>query len=87
MTPEEKMTQLAESFGLELPGTDPWSAVRLANSLGVLSSGERRTALFLLAVWDRQTWSKKFDALEALAIWDDIRRAAFIQWAKNPWWA
>lgn len=27
-----------------------------------------------------------FDVMAALKIWDDAHRAAFLAWAKNPWW-
>jgi hypothetical protein len=53
-----------------------------------LSHGERVTAQLILAVWDpNYDWqSGRFDVMEALRIWDKPHRAAFLEWAKDPWW-
>lgn len=29
---------------------------------------------------------RRFELHEALACWDDEHRAAFLAWARNPWW-
>lgn len=62
---------------------DAWAAS------GGASHGERITAQFLLAVWnpDGDWESGKFDLMEALPLWDDGHREAFLTWAKAPWWA
>jgi hypothetical protein len=67
------------------PGT--FDADRLAEELGVLSHGERHAALFLLNVWNpgyarENAWH--FDAVEALAVWDEPHRRAFLAWAAHP---
>jgi hypothetical protein len=52
------------------------------------SHGELITARFLLAVWDPEhTWScGRFELMEALRVWNDRHRAAFLKWASDPWW-
>ena len=52
-------------------------------------SGAHHAARFILAVWnnDAEGTCDRFDVIEALAIWDEEHRAAFLAWAKNPWWA
>lgn len=53
------------------------------------SHGEKCAAQFILAVWNPgHEWiSGRFDVMEALRIWDDAHRAAFLAWAEDPWWA
>ena len=87
ITKEERMSLLGEAFGLSLPGLHPWDACRVEKSLGVLSSGEYQTAMFLLSVWNHHDFGSRFNMHEALHIWDDDRRAAFHAWTKRPWWA
>jgi hypothetical protein len=38
--------------------------------------------------WDPSTeWEAgRFDVMEALRVWDLKHRAAFLEWAKDPWW-
>ena len=37
--------------------------------------------------WDPLTMKVgKFDVVDALGVWDDDNRAAFIEWAKDPIW-
>lgn len=65
------------------------------------SHGERATAQFLLSVWNPGTdWVEmarehgiedpehagRFDLHDALGVWDDEHRAAFLAWVKAPWW-
>jgi hypothetical protein len=54
-----------------------------------LSHGELVTARFLLAVWNPgHEWRfGRFDMMEAIAVWDDRYRAAFIAWARDPFWS
>lgn len=82
---EEKMSALVKSFNLGLPGENPWDPEKLKKSIGVLSSGERMSAQFLLWVWNH--YDNEFDLFTALNRWDDDRLAAFVAWAKAPWWA
>lgn len=73
------------------PGAVPWDALKLDAwaASPTPSHGERCTAQFLLAVWNPYgEWaSGEFDVMDALGIWDDIHRWAFIKWASAPWWA
>ena len=81
-----KMTNLAWRFP---SGIDPWGPAELNYwAAGSASHGERHTAWFLLAVWDPATeWEAgRFDVLEALRVWDLPHRAAFLDWAADPWW-
>jgi hypothetical protein len=41
-----------------------------------------------LSVWDpQQAWElERFDVMEALRVWDEDHREAFLAWASNPWW-
>ncbi len=54
----------------------------------LLSSGERHAARFVLFVWNPRTrWSiGKFKLEDALGIWDDGNRRAFVEWVRRPWW-
>ena len=77
-----------DEFSLNKTGANPWDAGLLdANSAGA-SHGERLTISFLLNVWDGTTEWKvgKFDCIEAIATWSQEQRAAFADWARNPWW-
>jgi hypothetical protein len=66
----------------------PWDAVWLDRWACSASHGERASAQFILAVWDpAQEWRcGRFDAMDALRVWDEGHRAAFLAWAKEPWW-
>lgn len=68
---------------------ESWDADDLGKMLGVLSTGERHAALFILCVWNPgyakgEGW--RFDALDAMGNWDSGNRKAFINWAQNPYW-
>lgn len=86
VTAEQRMSDLGKSFGLRLPGLEPWNPVKLASAIGVLSSGEVHVALFLLTVWNHHD-GEQFNVHHALMEWDDERRQAFLAWARRPWWA
>ena len=78
----------------------PWDALRFAEFYRTGSSGEKDAALFVLSVWNPSTnWRRVtklsrdpgplggfFDVHRALANWDNGNRAAFLEWARNPWW-
>ena len=79
----------------------PWDAVRFAGHYRCGSGGEKDAALFVLSVWNPTTdWGKLarlardrsptgglFDVHRALGNWDIANRAAFLEWARDPWWA
>jgi hypothetical protein len=87
----ERMTELAENFPClrGAPGVSPWDPLELNRwACGPASHGERVTARFLLAVWDRSTgWEAgPFDVMEALEVWPPSHREPFLRWALDPWW-
>jgi hypothetical protein len=91
--PGHKIIELARTFPSlkrvldELKPFDAPAFDRRAS--GGLSHGERVTAQFLLAVWDPDydDWQcGRFDVMEALRVWDEPHRAAFLDWARDPWW-
>ena len=79
----------------------PWDPAAFASYYRCGSSGEKDAALFVLSVWNPQTdWRRVaklardrsptgglFDVHRALGNWDRRNRAAFLEWAQNPWWA
>lgn len=95
----EKMSALAESFPTLLAagyaGIRPWDPLALDAHRGE-AHGERCAIQFLLSVWNPETsaapkkrdrWKHGgFDLQEALGVWDDQHRAAFLAWASAPWW-
>lgn len=88
---EQKMTALAMSFRAYREKVargqlhELWDAQRVSEWLETAAWGERRVYRFLLSVWDKS--ENSFDLHDALSVWDDEHRAAFIAWAKDPWWA
>src|SRR3954465_2727101 len=54
---------------------------------GPAAHGERVSASFLLAVWDRTIdWEAgRFDLMEALNVWPPSHRQPFLEWAADPW--
>ena len=94
-TPKERMRRFLRSFPAlkHAPGVEPFDPLKLdAWAAGPCSHGERCTAQFVLNVWTHSSvtdemWScGPFDVLEALAVWDEPQRAAFLAWARDPWW-
>src|SRR4051812_22080942 len=86
-----KMTTLVRGFPClrRAVGVSSWEALELDRwAAGPVSTGERITAQFLLAVWDPSNeWTcGRFDVMEALRVWDLKHRAAFLRWASDPWW-
>jgi len=49
------------------------------------SSGGAAAAAFVLHVWNHYRFT--FDMGQAFNHWDDAHRAAWIAWAKEPWFA
>ena len=82
------ITLLARSFpSLEhATGLDPWNPGELrrwaAEDPRVTAAGHHAAA-FVLGVWTQQPG---FDVVRALAVWDAAHRAAFLAWARAPWW-
>jgi hypothetical protein len=67
-------------------GWNPLELERWACS-GAATSGSKAAAQFVLGVWNRHEYRcGKFDLHAAMGIWDDEHRAAFLAWAKKPWW-
>ena len=85
-----RMTNLARTFpSLQgAPGVRPWNPEELDRwAASVAAHGERVTASFILAVWNRSEWpSGPFDVMVALRVWDLPHREAFLAWASDPWW-
>lgn len=90
-TPRTKMLELALTFPCMqgAPGLDPFNPDVLSQwASGRASHGERVTASFLLAVWDRDSdWAGYLDVMEALEVWPPSHREPFLRWASDPWWA
>ncbi len=71
-------------------------AVRFAQWARAGGGGQRDAALFVLSVWNwMDDWSRvgltrgdsgRFDLHRALGNWDPSHRAAFVAWAREPWW-
>lgn len=86
------MSDLAAGFPTleRAPGVRPFDPEALdAWAAGpVPGAGALHAARFMLTLWNnRVAWSAgPFDAVEALAAWDQAHRAAFLRWARSPWW-
>lgn len=50
--------------------------------------GGLHAARFLLSLWNSLAFWQcgRFCVVEAMAIWDEQHRAAFLAWAQEPWW-
>ena len=89
---EAKMAAFARTFlsTSQAPGVLLWDANTLDRWAAETpaSHGELLTARFLLAVWDPENeWRcGRFDVMEALRVSDARHRAAFLAWARDPWW-
>ncbi len=88
----QRMAALALTFPtLDLAdGVSPWDAVRFSRWVrsGAPGHGARCAGKFLLSVWNPYTrWRcGRFDIHEALGVWDPEHLAAFLAWARAPWW-
>lgn len=93
MDPKKYICALLQSFPylkyrwLVTPET--WNPEALVNEMGVLSSGERYAAAFVLCVWNPY-WAEskgiKFDLFDAVACWGDENRKPVLEWLKEPRW-
>jgi hypothetical protein len=89
------MTELARAFHAlrttKPPGVSPWEPEALLE--WVENSGASTYSLacahFVLSVWntrDTEDVLGPFNVMRALAGWDREHRAAFVEWARAPWW-
>lgn len=88
-----RVTELARTFhSLErAEGIEPFDAEALwiCAQNEHLTPAEHQAAVFILNVWggpNDRPWPT-FDVMEAVSRWDNQNRAAFVAWAKEPWWA
>lgn len=68
---------------------ETWDVNKWVKYSGPWSHGERCAAMFVAMVWnygDGKAKRWKFDAIDAVSVWDSTNRAAFIAWAKKPVW-
>ena len=75
---------------------EDWDAESFAAANAGRSGGEKDAALFVLSVWNSTTdWadyglqragSGRFDLHAALSNWDAEHHAAFLAWARAPFW-
>ncbi len=68
---------------------ETWDVDRWVRYSGPWSHGEQLAAMFVAYVWnwsDAKAKKWKFDAVDALSVWDNSNRNAFIAWAKSPVW-
>jgi len=91
-----RIVELARSFHTlrRADGLEPWNADKFARWAGFnVSDYSRQAAAFVLMVWNRHhPWKfgkflARFDLAEALLIWDQDMRAAWQDWAADPWFA
>ncbi len=88
MSPADRVTLLADSFPAlrKAPGVAPWDEKKFVRWMkSGVSHGELCAARFVLSVWNHYDY--KFDMHEAMGVWDNDNLAAFVAWAKAPWWA
>ena len=87
--PAARLAQLARSFPTlqAAAGLSPWEPHPFAAWAGGPVPGH--AARFILAVWNSDAdWPcGKFDAVEALSVWDGPHHGAFLTWVAAPWWA
>lgn len=58
----------------------------LQSSLGVLSSGQRRMALFFASVWNPADSEFSFDLVDAASGLDQQSREIIIKWLHDPFY-
>ena len=88
MDTQDRFQRLVDQFALDKVGARPFDAELLDANYAGASHGEKVSIAFLLNVWDPGgEWKAgKFDLIDALRIWDDSKRRAFCDWAREPWW-
>jgi hypothetical protein len=86
------MSALVASFPVlhEARGVDPWNATEFARwaAKWPASEASKNCARFVLSVWSPGTRWKvgRFDVVAAMSRWDHTNKAAFVAWARDPWW-
>ena len=91
-----RMEQLARSFPClkDCPAITPWNGEKLqtwveeqAQTLE-LPYEVVSTVSFLLYLWDpARAWRcTPFNVVDALFLWNQEHRDAFMKWAQDPWW-
>lgn len=75
--------KVGESFEFDPIGLNRW--IRTSPGVG---AGSLMAGRFVLQVWNPHTkWTAgRFNVVEALQRWDEVHRAAFLAWARDPWW-
>ena len=66
-----------------------WDVDGLMKSTRGWSRAEKEAALFIANVWNpgyaqERRW--RFDAMEAVALWDNGNRQAYLEWVTQPRW-
>ena len=93
---EERMRRRLENLASSFPalrgkpGVVPWNSDALDTwAARGASHGERLCAQFVLSVWNHQErWhAGPFEVVTAFMVLDEENRAAFLAWAREPWWA
>jgi hypothetical protein len=93
MNPYPRMTALARSFPSlhDADGVEPFDAMRLYDWVqgGAATGGNRRAVAFVLLVFNGREWREEcpFHLDEAMSVWDREHIAAFLAWARDPWFA
>lgn len=92
----DDMVRLAHSFPTLRGFRGPWNIDAFRHHARGLSHGGRAAAAFVLSVWNPVENKKpgrgsphcglRFDLQDALGVWDSEHRAAFVAWAREPWW-
>ena len=93
---EIKMVHLLSSFpSMPCKKVREWNCDFLTEPGGLIdiyrpsSSGQKRAIEFCLNVWNQDTdWTEfgyqNFNFASAFGTWDDAHKAAFLAWAKDP---
>lgn len=77
-----------DSFGLNpAPGLRPWDAELASASVPEMSPGDAHAVRFLLSVWNPNiNWTAgRFAITDAVPVWGESHRDAFLAWVANPW--
>lgn len=93
---DQKLRIMLQAFGLESLCPGRWDSKKFIKALSEarLSAATKLCGSFVLRIYNFTTdWSKasggkikQFDAMEALARWDQFNRKVFVLWAKEPFY-
>jgi hypothetical protein len=92
--PAEEMLDELESLVMRIkwcprhPAVVPRASGHVGRWACTPGHGTFCVARFILSVYNSTDECKcgTFDLMEALACWETHHRAAFLEWARNPWW-